>query len=578
MLSEPNKDENQDQPGAPTAPAEVPEPTDADKDVAPLLRGTLDLQDQIQQQGTEWEGARAASGVDQTDPKDAVVSSSPDSAPDAQGEGDGPLPGGGQTEQNPVSAAETDMPQDEASSGVEDPFTVTDESEEDKRLHARAMAAYDEYLGRGDIREPGDGPDVPDLEPDSPELECAYYEPPSTLELIRQGQEIEVARIEWRGLRPTLTLVSNNYQVPSMSSAVYRSIHLPKGVADYQSAREVFDAVYAVLQNCSALSRQQCELLTFWCIATWFQGSLDYLPRVTISGPWYAADLLFSLLNYVCHQAIQVVDISSAVLKGTSMEQLCPTLLIHQVKASKMAKQVLDATDYPGYIFARAGEVRQFCCPKVLYIGETCEHEQAASGLHIRLGRNASVPMRPYRSAADVDRLQSRLLSYYAFNRARTKFLEVPPGELPAEFDLIARRLGAVIINDSTLQRRLVELLKGWSEDVRAERGGGIEATVLTSALSLAHGNEPRAHVQEVAAGAKQISKGEGELLKLSNEKVGHLLRKLGLRTHRDMKGRALVFDPPTQLLLHQLCLEYDVLPAAPQCGYCHTLQTQESK
>ena len=52
----------------------------------------------------------------------------------------------------------------------------------------------------------------------------------------------------------------------------------------------------------------------------------------------------------------------------------------------------------------------------------------------------------------------------------------------------------------------------------------------------------------------------------------------LGLHAHRDMKGSALVFDQETQLLLHELCFEYDVLPAAPEFGYCHKLQTPESE
>ena len=260
------------------------------------------------------------------------------------------------------------------------------------------------------------------------------------------------------------------------------------------------------------------------------------------------------------------------------MERLRPTLLIHQVKASKTAMQLLDATDYPGYIFEGAGELRQFCCAKVLYIGEACNPKQATNSLHIHLGRNAPVPVRPYLSSAAIESLQSKLLSYRAFNRARTDFLEVPPGELQPEFDLIARRLGAVIINDSTLQRQLVELLKGWSEDVRAERAGGIEGTILTAVLNLAHSNEPQAYVREVAAAANRIRIEQGESAKLSNEKVGHALRRLGLRTHHDMKGRRLVFDQSTQRLVHELCFQYDVLPAAPECGYCHKLQTKESE
>src|SRR5579872_4828 len=573
MLDKANKDEEQDQAGAPQAPAEAPQPTPAGNDGSLLPTGAFAGADQ--QQGTGCDGA-TQDGEHQTDPAGAVECDSPGSTPHAQGEGDSMLSSPGQTEQKLVSADGTPTPQDEVSP-EDDPFTVTNESEEDKRTHARIMAAYDEYLGRGDIREPGDGPDVPDLEPDSPELECDDYKPPQTRGLIRREGRIHVAQIEWRGLRPALTVVDRD-SPPYMPSVVYNSIHLPEQIAEYQSARQVFDAVYEVLQNCSALSRQQCELLTFWSIATWFQDSLDCLPRITISGPRYAANLLFTLLSYVCRKAIRLAGINAAVLKQIDIEQLGPTLLILQAKPSRSAMEFLDATDYTGYIFLSGGELRTLRCVKVVYIGETYDPKESISGLHIHLGRNAPVPTAPYHSAAGVKSLQNQLLSYFAFNRKRTDFLEVAPGELQPELDLIARRLGAVIINDPGLQRRLVELLKAWSDDMRAERANGIDGTTLTAALNFAHNDEPQAYVCQIAAGTNQIRSEQGEPSKLSNEKVGHVLKKLGLPTRRDMKGSKLVFDQETQLLLHELCFEYDVLPAAPECGYCHKLQTPESE
>jgi hypothetical protein len=570
-----NKDEKQEQAGVPQAPAEAPQPTPAHNNGSPLPNGGFPGEDQQTQHAAGCDH-RTQDGEHQTDPAGAVDCDSPGSTPHAQGE-DKMLSGPGQTEQKPVSADGTDTAKDEVTPEIEDLFTVTNESEEDKRTFARVMASYDEYLGRGNIREPGDGPDIPDLEFDSAEPECDDYKPPQTLGLIRREGRIHIAEIEWRGLRPKLTVVSDPDSPPYMP-AVYSKIRLPNHVAEYQSARGVFDAVYGVLQNCSALSRQQCELLTFWSIATWFQDSLDCLPRITITGPRYAAHELLTLLSYVCLKAIPLVGMSSALLKQIEIGHLCSTLLIHQVKPSKTATELLDATDYPGYNFVIAGELREVCCAKAVYIGETYNPKQSISGLHIHLGRNAPVPTAPYPTASGVESLQNQLFSYFAFNRERIKFLKVSPGQLQPEFDVIARRRGAVIINDSALQRRLVELLKGWSEDLRAERAGGIEGTVLTAVLNLSHENEAQAYAQEIAVATNQIRIAQGEPSKLTPEKVGHVLRKLGLHTRRDMNGRRLVFDKSTQVLVHELCLEYDVLPAAPECGYCHKLQTPESE
>lgn len=579
MLNEPSKDERQETSAAPTPPAEDPQATGTENGGSRPASGAIAPKGQEQSKGTEIDNTHAQGGERQSGTAGAVGGGEiQDSTPDAQGRSDSLLSDGGQTGHKPPSAHGTDARQDEVSPEMDDPFTVTDESEEKKQSLARVLATHHPYHC-SEIHGGGDDLDVAEQERDCtiwPEYE--EYEPESTLDLIRREGRIHSARIEWRGLRPTLTVVSDKYSPPPMPCVVYSAVHLPNDVAGYQSAREVFDAVYSVLQRCSALSRQQCELLTFWCIASWFEESLDYIPRVTLTGPRYAADLLFTLLSYVCRKAIQLVGINSGVLKQIDMERLRPTLLIYLARASKIATELLDASDYPGYVFAGAGELRHFCCPRVVYIGETYNAKQRMSGLHLNLGRNMPVPMRPYWSSSAIERLQNRLFSYFAFNRKRTDLLEVSPGELQPEFDLMARRLGAVIINNSSLQRRLVELLKGWSEDLRAERAGGIEATVLTAVLNFAHGDSPRGYVWEIAAGVNQIRIERGEPSKLSNEKVGHVLKKLGLRTHRDMQGRALAFDQPAQRLVHELCFEYDVLPVAPQCGYCHELQTQESK
>jgi hypothetical protein len=574
MSDETNKKSNRE-PVGPTAPMDAPQSADSDGGVSALPSGVPAAKDHEGQQDTGCDDACGQEGTSQNRPEDASNGNGPGSTPDGQAERDAVSSFSGEANNN--IADQVDEDQVKGTPEMDDPFSVSYESEEEKEAIARLLASHHPYLISEESTEEVVGSEGPDPAAEStiwPEYE--EYEPTPMIDLIRRSGEIEVARIEWRGVHPTVTVVSDRYSIPSMPSAVYNSVRLPNDVADYESARKMFGAVVDVLRNCSALSQPQCELLSFWSVASWFQDSLDHLPRITVSGPRYAADLLFTLLTYVCHRAIKLIDINSAVLEAMSVEQLRPTLLIHQVNARKSTSQLLDATDYPGYIFAGARELRQHCCGKVLYVGETYSSKQSISGLHIHLARNAPVPMRPYLSSGAIDQLQSRLLAYRAFNRERIDFFEVSSGKLQPEFDVIARRLGAVIVNDSALQRRLIELLKGWSEDKRSERASGIEATVLTAVLILAHSNELQCYVRKITAVANQLMIEQGEASKLTCGKIGHVLRRLGLHTHRDMKGRALVLDRSTQLLVHELCFEYGVLPTSPECGYCHKPQTLE--
>lgn len=526
------------------------------------------------------EGACPRGGESQPSSNLGAAGATPEPDPNGLEQADDLSPGAMQVQpEQGKSVAAEGVEGTEPGQELSDPFLFTFESEEEKLIDARWKASYDEYLGRGGIRDPSSEPDIQTQEPAPEASEYKAYEPPPMLELVRRGGQVEVARVEWHNGCSMLIDQGNRYRTPAMPSSVYHSMYLPTDVGSYASARGVYQAIYDVLKDCSFLSEQQCELLSFWSLATWFSDRLDFLPRLSISGPRFAAELLFTLLKYVCHKAITVVGMSPLLVKQTAMEKLKPTLLIYQVKPSTSATELLDASDVPGRLIACAGELVQFCCPKAVYFGEKLDPKKTLNGLDIHLGRNAPVPERPYLSAAGIEKLQNKLLAYRSFNLKRTDFLEVPPGELQPQLDVFARRLGAVVVNDPALQHRLIEILKEQSEQVRAERASGIEGCVLQAVLGFAHGNEGEVYVGTIAAVAKQIGIDQGEPLSVSPERSGRALHRLGLYTRRlGSQGRGLVFDKATQLRVHQLSREYDVMPVVPECGFCQQMQSSEDK
>ena len=52
-----------------------------------------------------------------------------------------------------------------------------------------------------------------------------------------------------------------------------------------------------------ALINNQDEILAYWCIASWFPDVLDFIPRLTITGPGFAADVLLRVLRWRIPQA-----------------------------------------------------------------------------------------------------------------------------------------------------------------------------------------------------------------------------------------------------------------------------------
>lgn len=317
-------------------------------------------------------------------------------------------------------------------------------------------------------------------------------------------------------------------------------------------------------------------------MATWFADLMDFLPRMTITGSRYAADLLFELLSRLCRRAILLAGIKPATLQQIPMKELMPTLLIRQIKPGKSASELLDASDRRRRFVACGKELVDFYCAKCVYVGDQYDAKHADSGLYIHLGRNAPSAKAAYPSEEATQHLQNQLFTYRSFYRDRRsqQMFQVPGNdELLLQPDMIAYRLCSVIFEDCELQGRIIDLLGIQNEQMRADRASATEAMVLRAVLILAHRDEQQVYARDIAVAANQIYKEQGESVKLTAEKVGHALKRLGLYTRRlGTNGRGLILDKATQIRAHQLSLEYDVLPVVPECGYCHNLQAPPSE
>ena len=156
---------------------------------------------------------------------------------------------------------------------------------------------------------------------------------------------------------------------------------------------------------------------------------------------------------------------------------------------------------------------------------------------------------------------------------------EFKANDLLPELDVVARPLGAAIVNDFALQGRVVELLEELNEQARVDRSSGLQGVVVRAVLFHCHeSDQQKVFVRDVAAEVNRIYGEEGESLKVSSERVGHVLKDLCLYSRRlGSRGKGLVLDKSTQVRAHELSYAYEILPDAPACGYCHQLQLQES-
>jgi len=410
--------------------------------------------------------------------------------------------------------------------------------------------------------------------------------PPTRLiELIRvTSKKIVRAKLDFDGENLDLSELSTQPATElSVPMPLYDSLLLPREPKKFESTRQLFENVQALLQEYGMLPARQSRLVTYWVFASWFPDFLPFFPALVITGSAVAADLLLGALARVCRRPVLLAGLTPASLREITSGGLMPTLLIRAPQLSKPVAALLEASNQPGYFATSGKDVWQFYCAKCAYLGE--EGNQFALGarsVHIHTGNRAHPVGRSLPPREVVEELQNQLLYYRwsAHDRvAASKFTAT--GFLP-ELCAVAQVLGAAIDGDPELQQGIVDLLKERDGQARVDRSTTVQAVVLRAVLWYCHQSEQQqVLVREVTETANGIYKEEGESAKLSNESVGHVLKNLGLYTRRlGSAGRGLVLDTSTQAQAHELAHARELLThlaESPVCDYCKKLQVQTS-
>jgi hypothetical protein len=102
---------------------------------------------------------------------------------------------------------------------------------------------------------------------------------------------------------------------------------------------------------------------------------------------------------------------------------------------------------------------------------------------------------------------------------------------LSSETAAIATALGRCIVDAPELRQKLVTLLKTQDQQRLCEMSETSEAIVLEATRALSRDGREQAYAREIAVEVNRRLEARGETARLSPEKVGHRLKKLGLRT-----------------------------------------------
>jgi len=157
-------------------------------------------------------------------------------------------------------------------------------------------------------------------------------------DLIRRDDVIEA--VHYVGVEDgIINQFSSPFELPwdlrSLYEPLYECLILPAGVEGFRTTRELFNDISALLHKHVMLPSNDCSLLAYWAIATWFTDYLPFLPSVIISGPASTADLLLRTLLAVCRRPVLLGELSPAILRKLPIHEITPTLLIREPQLSR---------------------------------------------------------------------------------------------------------------------------------------------------------------------------------------------------------------------------------------------------
>jgi hypothetical protein len=197
---------------------------------------------------------------------------------------------------------------------------------------------------------------------------------------------------------------------------------------------------------------------------------------------------------------------------------------------------------------------------KAIYIGDdpTIRRIQHAIYIDVTPPLNAERGIPPEWVHRNIEYLPGHLAKYRESNLAQVRRLEFNPTGVSPETGAVAKALGSCIVDSPGLQSVLVAILAPHDRQQISERRDTAEALVVEAVLALSSGGAEQLYARDIAVEANRLVEARGERSKLSPEKVGHRLRKLGLPTRRlSQAGNGLVMDKETLTRLLTLSAMY---------------------
>ena len=353
------------------------------------------------------------------------------------------------------------------------------------------------------------------------------------------------------GFPPPATGSEGNAEIVQPRETPIASVKTPLPPPREATAVELIGWIKRTILEQTHLAEDAAEIIAFWVISTWFQDALSVLPCLIITGAAHDARALLHVVRDLCAPAVLLADFRRSHL---SVLRRFQTRLIWEPDLDRRTADLLSNLTDRLFLVVEGGSLGCYCASTAIYAGENPGRHSIQNSIPIHVTPTNQAPPTPSEWLQEmIERVPVHLGLYRKRNLSNVDAGTWVPVGLSSETTAIATALGRAIVDAPELRHKLVSLLRTLDQQRGSELSNTMEAIVVEGIQALIYGGLERAYVREIATEANRLLKLRGETARLSPEKVGHLMKKLGLRTRRlSQAGNGLTFDNATVATIQQ--------------------------
>jgi hypothetical protein len=332
-------------------------------------------------------------------------------------------------------------------------------------------------------------------------------------------------------------------------------VSVPAPIKPDQEASELYTDIKRRIAGRTHLADGGSALVAFWVLSTWFRDALQVFPLLLVSGHAHEAFCVLNVLNELCYHP--------ALMAGFRRRDLTDlhgaTQLISEPTLDIRTAALFGNLTNRKFLLVDEGSLLGCAGSRAVYIGENSAIVKIPHSIHVHAAPALAQGVVVHRSLpAEIDRLRKRIVAYQAKHLDKVRSLEFNPRGLSPELTVIGNALGSCIVGSPQLQTQLVGLLRPQAQQQIADRCDSDEGLVVRAVLAFCHQDKGEVFAKDIAVEVNRLLEARGETRKLSPEKVGHNLKKIGLYTRRlSQAGNGLILDQVTKVHIHEVAVGY---------------------